>query len=64
LLVFGPPEVADALLRFDRSGKAMGTREGQDALIDLLVAVRAEVLPGEAALDRETVRGLLFDRPA
>jgi hypothetical protein len=62
LRAFGPSHVAEAL-HLHRSGMHMGTREGQDALIDLLVSIRAELLPGELEVDRETVRGLLFERP-
>jgi hypothetical protein len=60
MLVFGPARVAGDLLNVIRWREDLATPQAQDALIDLFVSIRSEVLPGESEFDRETIRGLLF----
>jgi len=64
LAVLGPPELLDALTAFNRTGRQMGSPESQAALLEVLRAIRREVLPREPILSDETLRDLLFAKPA
>lgn len=62
LLVYGTPAISEALEHFERSGKNMGTEEGQNSLLHLLETIRMEVLPGEPDFPSAVARRILFEK--
>lgn len=63
LAVFGTPQIMDALVAFEATGKHMGAREAKDALVNILRTIRSEVLPREQQINAVVLASLLFEAP-
>lgn len=61
LVVLGSPDIAQRLVAFEQVGRNFGTREGQQAFLDILDAVRTSVLPNQPSLDQAAAAQVLFE---